>query len=148
MDGQRAAVLICYEQVLTYPIIASMLQSQAVLIGISNMYWFADTPLPRYQESALRAWARLFHNHPGPDLDMQDKASTDELLNGRGLAYMRYKQAENYVAIAMDVSVEPATGRIVVRRVACAHDSGLIVNPDGLPNQVEECIMLEPDIRF
>ena len=61
MDGQRAAVLICYEQVLTCPIVASMLQSPTVLIGISNMYWFADTPIPRYQESALRAWAKLFH---------------------------------------------------------------------------------------
>ena len=61
MDGQRAAVLICYEQVLIYPIVASMLQSPTVLIGISNMYWFADTPIPRYQESALRAWAKLFH---------------------------------------------------------------------------------------
>jgi apolipoprotein N-acyltransferase len=61
MDGQRAAVLICYEQVLTYPIVASMLQSPTVLVGISNMYWFADTPMPRYQESALRAWAKLFN---------------------------------------------------------------------------------------
>ena len=60
---------------------------------------------------------------------------------GRGIAYMRYKQAENYVAIAMDVAVRPATGRIDVRRVVCAHDCGLIVNPDALRNQVEGCIV-------
>ena len=60
IDGQRVAVLICYEQILTYPILASMLQSPTVLVGISNMFWFADTPIPRYQASALRAWARLF----------------------------------------------------------------------------------------
>ena len=60
IDGQRVAVLICYEQILTYPILASMLQSPTVLVGISNMCWFADTPIPRYQASALRAWGRLF----------------------------------------------------------------------------------------
>jgi len=50
---------------------------------------------------------------------------------------MRYKQAENYVAMAMEVAVDRKTGRIAVRRVTCAHDCGLIVNPDGLRNQVE-----------
>ena len=60
---------------------------------------------------------------------------------GRGIAYMRYKQAENYVAMAMEVAVDRAAGKIAVRRVACAHDCGLIVNPDGLRNQVEGNIM-------
>ncbi|HEY2017461.1 MAG TPA: molybdopterin cofactor-binding domain-containing protein [Bryobacteraceae bacterium] len=64
-----------------------------------------------------------------------------DLLVGRGVAYMRYKQAENYVALAMEVAVDRNTGRIAVRRVTCAHDCGLIVNPDGLRNQVEGNIM-------
>ena len=54
---------------------------------------------------------------------------------------MRYKQAENYVAMAMEVAVDPASGRISVRRVVCAHDCGLIVNPDALRNQIEGCIV-------
>ncbi len=69
------------------------------------------------------------------------QARQGRLLVGRGLAYMRYKQNENYVAMAMEVAVDPATGRILVRRVTCAHDCGLIVNPDGLRNQVEGCIV-------
>jgi nicotinate dehydrogenase subunit B len=69
------------------------------------------------------------------------QASRSGLLHGRGIAYMRYKQAENYVAMAMEVSVDPASGRIDVRRVVCAHDCGLIVNPDALKNQVEGCIL-------
>ncbi len=60
---------------------------------------------------------------------------------GRGIAYMRYKQAENYVAMAMEVTVEVATGKITVRRITCAHDCGLIMNPDGLRNQVEGNIL-------
>jgi len=66
---------------------------------------------------------------------------TSNLLVGRGIAYMRYKQTENYVAMAMEVAVNPSSGQIQVRRVACAHDCGLIVNPDGLRNQVEGCIV-------
>ena len=63
------------------------------------------------------------------------------LLTGRGIAYMRYKQAENYVAMAMDVAVDPASGRVLVRRVVCAHDCGLVVNPDALKNQIEGCVI-------
>src|SRR5207249_7805549 len=73
---------------------------------------------------------------------------------GRGIAYMRYKQVENYVATAMEVAVDSASGRITVRRVVCAHDCGLIVNPDGLKNQVEGCIVqtlsraLHEEVKF
>jgi CO/xanthine dehydrogenase Mo-binding subunit len=69
------------------------------------------------------------------------RARQGNVLLGRGIAYMRYKQNENYVAMAMEVAVEPESGRIDVRRVTCAHDCGLIVNPDGLRNQVEGCIV-------
>lgn len=59
------------------------------------------------------------------------------LRMGRGIAYVRYKQAENYVAIVVEVAVDKTTGKITVRRITCAHDCGLVVNPDGLRNQVE-----------
>ena len=39
IDHQRAAVLICYEQMLTFPILASMLQHPTVIVGISNTFW-------------------------------------------------------------------------------------------------------------
>ncbi len=68
-------------------------------------------------------------------------AAQGNLLVGRGVAYVRYKQMENYVALAMEVAVDRTTGNIAVRRVTCAHDCGLIVNPDGLRNQVEGNIM-------
>jgi nicotinate dehydrogenase subunit B len=73
---------------------------------------------------------------------------------GRGFAYARYKQAENYVAMAMEVAVDRATGQIQVRRVACAHDCGLIVNPNALRNQVEGLIVqtlsrtLHEEVKF
>ena len=37
----------------------------------------------------------------------------------------------------VDVDVRPNAGTVRVRRVCVAHDCGLIVNPDGLRNQIE-----------
>jgi len=82
------------------------------------------------------------------------RAAQGNLLLGRGVAYMRYKQAENYVALAMAVAVDRASGRVEVRRITCAHDCGLVVNPDGLRNQVEGCILqtlsraLHEEVKF
>jgi nicotinate dehydrogenase subunit B len=61
----------------------------------------------------------------------------DGSRSGQGFAYVRYKHAETYVAMVMEVTVRPWTGEVIVNRVACAHDCGQIVNPDGLRNQVE-----------
>jgi CO/xanthine dehydrogenase Mo-binding subunit len=41
----------------------------------------------------------------------------------------------------MEVAVERASGRIKVERVACAHDCGQIINPDGVRAQVEGSIL-------
>jgi CO/xanthine dehydrogenase Mo-binding subunit len=63
------------------------------------------------------------------------------VMQGRGVAYVHYKQAENYVAMGMEVAVERATGAVRVLRVACAHDCGLMINPDAVRAQVEGCIL-------
>jgi CO/xanthine dehydrogenase Mo-binding subunit len=60
---------------------------------------------------------------------------------GRGFAYMHYKHNESYVAMAMEVDVDKASGAIRVRRVACAHDCGLIINPATLRAQIEGSIL-------
>jgi CO/xanthine dehydrogenase Mo-binding subunit len=60
---------------------------------------------------------------------------------GRGFAYMHYKHNETWVAMAMEVDVDRATGAIRVRRVACAHDCGLVINPDALRSQIEGNIL-------
>ena len=69
------------------------------------------------------------------------KRTDENLLTGRGIAYVRYKGRENYVAVFMNVAVEPKTGVIAVRRIVCAHDCGLVVNSDALRNQIEGAIM-------
>src|SRR5262249_11013306 len=56
---------------------------------------------------------------------------------GRGVAFVHYDNYSGYAAIALDVVVDRASGKVSVERVACAHDRGLILNPDGLKNQIE-----------
>ena len=91
-----------------------------------------------------------WQSRPSPN----PNAAQGNLLAGRGLAYVRYKQAENYVAMAMEVAVDRATGEVRVRRVTCAHDCGLIINPDSLRNQIEGNILqtlsrsLHEEVKF
>jgi nicotinate dehydrogenase subunit B len=65
----------------------------------------------------------------------------DGLAVGRGMAFVHYKGAETYVAIAMEVEVDRKSGAIAVLRVCCAHDCGLMINPDAVRAQVEGNIL-------
>jgi len=74
-------------------------------------------------------------------LSPDPNAMPGNLAVGRGIAYIHYKHAENFVAMAMEVAVDRASGEVRVRRVACAHDCGLVINPDAVRNQVEGAII-------
>ena len=56
---------------------------------------------------------------------------------GRGIAFARYKNLAAFTAIALEVEVNPATGKIRVLRAVAANDSGEVVSPDGVKNQIE-----------
>lgn len=56
---------------------------------------------------------------------------------GRGISYLQYENNLTYVAAYAEVDVNTTTGAVQVTRVVVAHDCGLIINPDGLRNQIE-----------
>jgi CO/xanthine dehydrogenase Mo-binding subunit len=56
---------------------------------------------------------------------------------GRGFAFARYKNLAAYTAVAVEVEVEHETGHVQPIRFVAANDSGEIVNPDGIRNQIE-----------
>ncbi len=60
-----------------------------------------------------------------------------DVLTGRGIAFAQYENAYTYVATIVTVEVNRRTGAVRVGRAWVAHDCGLIVNPDGLRNQIE-----------
>jgi CO/xanthine dehydrogenase Mo-binding subunit len=53
---------------------------------------------------------------------------------GAGIGFCRYKNTAAYVAIIAEVE---AAEEIRVRKVYCAVDAGLVINPDGVINQIE-----------
>jgi nicotinate dehydrogenase subunit B len=57
--------------------------------------------------------------------------------SGRGFAFSRYKNLEAWCAIAVEIALEPDTGRVRVKRMVAAVDTGQVINPDGVRNQVE-----------
>ena len=60
---------------------------------------------------------------------------------GRGFGFARYKNLGAYLAVAVEVAVDRETGRARTLRAAACVDSGQIVNPDGLRNQIEGGIL-------
>jgi nicotinate dehydrogenase subunit B len=60
---------------------------------------------------------------------------------GFGFAFARYKNLAAYCAIASEVEVNRETGRARLVRAVAAVDSGQVVNPDGLINQIEGAIV-------
>jgi len=58
--GERAGILICYEMLLTWPVLSMSLEHPTILIGVANDYWARDTPIPAVQKLCITAWARLF----------------------------------------------------------------------------------------
>jgi CO/xanthine dehydrogenase Mo-binding subunit len=58
---------------------------------------------------------------------------------GCGFAFARYKNLAAYCAVALEVEVEGAGIR--VRRVVATVDTGQVVNPDGVRNQIEGGIL-------
>ena len=62
---------------------------------------------------------------------------TAGVLKGRGLGFSRYQNLAVYCAVVADVSVDTQSGTVRVERTWAAADAGLVINPDGLRNQIE-----------
>lgn len=58
--GHRVAPLICYEQLLVWPILQSAFHRPDRIIAIANGWWAKDTSVPAIQMTCVEAWARLF----------------------------------------------------------------------------------------
>jgi nicotinate dehydrogenase subunit B len=56
---------------------------------------------------------------------------------GRGLAFAQYENDAAIVATVAQVQVDQVSGAVRVTNMVVAHDCGLIINPDGLRNQIE-----------
>jgi CO/xanthine dehydrogenase Mo-binding subunit len=86
--------------------------------------------------AVLEAAAAAFGWEPRPS---PKPLGTGPVLTGRGIAYAFRNQT--VVAEIAEIEVNRTTGRVWVKRLVCAHDCGLVVNPEALRRTVE-CAML------
>jgi CO/xanthine dehydrogenase Mo-binding subunit len=74
--------------------------------------------------------------------------------SGRGYGIACGIDAGTYVAFMAEVEVDKSSGSVDVKRVVCAQDMGVVVNPDGAATQMEGCITmglgyaLSEEVRF
>ena len=58
--GRKVAYSICYEQLLVFPLLVSMMNDPDLIVGTANDWWARETSIPAIQGQALDAWGRLF----------------------------------------------------------------------------------------
>jgi CO/xanthine dehydrogenase Mo-binding subunit len=83
--------------------------------------------------AVLKAAAEKFGWQPRPAPNGARR--NGDILTGRGVAYTYRNQT--VVAEIAEVEVNRKTGRVWVKRLVCAHDCGLIINPEGLRRTIE-----------
>ena len=79
-------------------------------------------------EAAAEAYGWDARPSPNP-------ASAGRILTGRGMAYAY--RGRTVVAEIAEVEVDRQTGRVWVKRIVCAHDCGLVINPNGLRSTIQ-----------
>ena len=60
LAGRRIAPLICYEQLVVWPNLQSMLYQPNAIVATGNGWWTAGTSIMAIQNASTLAWARLF----------------------------------------------------------------------------------------
>lgn len=60
VGGRRIAPLICYELLIVWPILQSMLHKPDLIVAAGNGWWTTGTNIVAIQRTSAKAWARLF----------------------------------------------------------------------------------------
>jgi CO/xanthine dehydrogenase Mo-binding subunit len=79
-------------------------------------------------KAAAEAYGWDTRPSPGP-------IGSGDILTGRGIAYAF--RSQTVVAQIAEVEVNRRTGHVWVKRLVCAHDCGLVINPEGLRRTIE-----------
>jgi nicotinate dehydrogenase subunit B len=99
--------------------------------------------------AVLKAAAEAYGWDPRPSPKPLGK---ENILTGRGLAYSF--RGQTIVAQIAEVEVNRRTGHVWAKRLVCAHDCGLIVNPESLRRTLECATLhglsraLHEEVRF
>ena len=117
--------------IVTLPLVLAVVLVE-LAVGGAFLVWFLDR---RGQAPGgflkLTAAADQFHwdKRPSPR-----KAVSGDIVTGRGIALGA--RGGTYVGTIAEVEVNRHTGAVRVKRFVCAHDCGLIINPDALRSTI------------
>ena len=108
----------------------SQIEVMAAAAGVDPIEFRLRNTTDKRLRSVLEAVAEVYgwEPQPGP--------------SGRGLGVACGIDAGTYVAHIAEVVVDRTTGEVQVKRVVCAQDMGVVVNPEGARMQMEGCIMM------
>jgi nicotinate dehydrogenase subunit B len=99
--------------------------------------------------AVVKAAAKAFGWEARPSPKPIDRGN---ILTGRGIAYAFRNQT--VVAEVAEVEVNRRTGHVWVKRLVCAHDCGLVINPEALRRTIEGGMLhslsraLHEEVRF
>jgi nicotinate dehydrogenase subunit B len=120
----------------------SQIDIMAAKAGIDTLEFRLKNLTDQKMINVLKAAAEKFAWKPGKS------------PSGRGWGIACGTDAGTWVATMAEVAVDKQTGDVQVKRVVCAQDMGLAINPEGATIQMEGCITmglgyaLKEDIRF
>ncbi|MGH9386068.1 MAG: molybdopterin cofactor-binding domain-containing protein [Vicinamibacterales bacterium] len=99
--------------------------------------------------AVIKAAAEAFNWDARPS---PKRVDTGDMLTGRGIAYAY--RSQTVVAEIAEVEVNRRTGHVWVKRLVCAHDCGLVINPEALRRTIEGGMLhslsraLHEEVRF
>jgi nicotinate dehydrogenase subunit B len=85
--------------------------------------------------ATVQAAAKAYGWDTRPSPKAVSSNTRSKVLTGRGIAYTY--RSNTIAAVIAEVEVNRDTGRVWVKRLVCAHDCGLAINPEGLRHTVE-----------
>jgi isoquinoline 1-oxidoreductase len=108
----------------------SQIQALAVKAGMDPLDFWLQNLKEEKMRRVLKATADKFGYTPAKS------------PSGRGYGIGCGIDVGTYVATIADVDVDKNTGNVRVKRVVCAQDMGLVINPEGARIQMEGCITM------
>jgi isoquinoline 1-oxidoreductase len=108
----------------------SQIDSLAAAVGVDPLAFRLQHLSDQRMRNVLQACADAFgwHAAPGP--------------SGRGFGIALSIDAGSYVATMAEVKVDAASGEVSVKRMTCAIDMGVVINPEGARMQTEGCLTM------
>jgi CO/xanthine dehydrogenase Mo-binding subunit len=115
--------------------IESFIDELAVTTGADPI----DFRLSHFADPRARAVLEAVAQKYGWQKRVSPNRSRADLVTGRGVSLG--VRNGTYVGTIADVEVNRRTGLVRVKRFVCAHECGLIINPDGLTRTIEANLM-------